>query len=84
MGNWRIKAKRIIQAALREAKAKGIGGRALRRFITKSYPAYGYLDEQGRPIRGKYPYRVWLEELDAVMFRELNGCAQMGLNLGDA
>jgi hypothetical protein len=74
MGHWRKKAKEIIGAALIEGKASGVRGRALRRFITKKYPEYGH-------PRSKYPYRVWLQELDAVMYRELNGCSQIILNL---
>lgn len=84
MGTWRKRAKQIIAVALRLGKSRGIRGRALRRFITKSYPEYGFLDEFGRPVRAKYPYRVWLEELDAVMFKELHGLSQTMLDLGES
>lgn len=74
MGQWRTKARKIIGAALLEGKAQGIRGRALRRFIGQRYPEYS-------DTRMKYPYRVWLEELDKAMFQELNGCNQMVLGL---
>ncbi len=74
MGFWRNKARTIIQAALVEAKKNGARGRALRRAANQQYAEYGH-------PRSKYPYRVWLEELDAIMFRELNGCSQMALGI---
>jgi hypothetical protein len=74
MGFWRKKAKEIILAAYRDAKKQGLRGRAVRRFITKNYAAYGH-------PRAKYPYRVWLEELDALMYKEMNGCSQLIFDL---
>lgn len=76
MGYWRTKAKRIIQTALADAKVNGIRGRALRREVNRRFEEYGH-------PRSKYPYRVWLQELDAAMFKELNGCSQMSLGLED-
>lgn len=74
MGFWRTKARQIIHKALLEAKAKGLRGRAIRRHITKFYPEYGH-------PRCKYPYRVWLDEVDTVMEKELSGYSQMVLGL---
>lgn len=74
-GYWRQKAQKIIGDAYRQAKDSGLRGRAVRRHITKQYALYGH-------PRSKYPYRVWLEELDALMYKELNGCSQLVLTLG--
>ena len=81
MGFWRKKAEQVINAAYQEAKKSGLRGRAVRRFITKHYPEYGYMTDDGRPLRCKYPYRVWLEVLDALMYQEINGCAQLVIGL---
>ena len=82
MGTWRKKAKQIISEAYQEAKKSGARGRAVRRFINKHYEKYGH-------PRSKYPYRVWLEELDALMYIEMNGTSQLPLmiqleNIGGA
>jgi len=69
-----MKAKSIIEQALQKAKKNGVRGRALRREINKDFPLYGHK-------RSKYPYRVWLEELDAVMHKELFGVSQVVLRL---
>ena len=74
MGKWRKKARDIIYSAYAEAKSLGVKGRAVRRFINKKFPQYGH-------SRSKYPYRVWLDELDLLMYREINGVEQLGLNL---
>lgn len=78
MGFWRKKARALIASAIAEAKENGVRGRALRRAANQKYNEYRPAEAFAHP-RSKYPYRVWLQELDAVMFRELNGCAQMSL-----
>ena len=72
MGKWRTTAQKIIGAAYQEAKNSGVRGRAVRRFINQRYSQYAV-------NRKKYPYRVWLEELDRVMYGELFGTAQLSL-----
>lgn len=80
MGFWRKKARAVIMKAITEAKENGVRGRALRRAANQRYDEYRPAAEFAHP-RSKYPYRVWLQELDAIMFRELNGCSQMMLGL---
>jgi len=73
MGYWRQHAKTLIYEGYREAIASGQRGRAIRRWVNKYYfPKYG-------APRAKYPYRVWVEELNALMARELAGVRQMVL-----
>ena len=74
MGKWRSRAREIIYQAYFEAKQLGLRGRSIRRFITQRYSLYGY-------PRKKFPYRVWLNEIDALMYRELNGASQVFLPL---
>lgn len=81
MGQWRTKAREIIGAAVLEGKEQGVRGRGLRKFINARYEQYAPKDSDGRALRTKYPYRTWLEELDKVMYQELNGCSQMVLGL---
>jgi hypothetical protein len=55
---WRQAANEAITAAIAEAKALGLEGRALELHVSRAYP-FG--------DRANHPYRVWLHEYHRVL-----------------
>lgn len=74
MPKWRTKAKEIQRQAVEDARREGVRGRALRRWVNGYYEKYA-------ARRWKFPYRVWLDELNDLMAMELSGCEQGKLSL---
>lgn len=50
---WRAKSRRVILAALKEGREKGLEGKALEKHVSDAYP-FGE--------RAMHPYKVWLNE----------------------
>jgi hypothetical protein len=53
MSKWRECARRVIEGALAEGRAVGLGGKELERFVSARYP-WG--------PRANHPYQIWLDE----------------------
>lgn len=53
MSPWRQKSRAVILAALKDADAQGLEGKARERFVSDRYP-FGE--------RAMHPYKIWLSE----------------------
>jgi hypothetical protein len=60
---WLARAKRVVAARYKQAVTElGMDARKIRSFVTRGYPDYAGTDK-----RHKYPYRAWIQALNARM-----------------
>jgi hypothetical protein len=58
MSHWRTKSRKVILAALEEADAAGLEGKAREKFVSDRYP-FGE--------RAMHPYQIWLNEFSLLV-----------------